>query len=73
MNIGLASAKFINNETGFNLNNCIRFIKKEKESNADLVIFGETYLQGFESLVWKPEIDLSAGIKRQSKSICHNR
>ena len=67
MNIGLASAKFINNDIDFNLNNCIRFTKKAKKRNADLVIFGETYLQGFESLVWKPENDLAVGIKRRSE------
>ena len=67
MNIGLASVKFINNDIDFNLNNCIKFIQKAKERNVDLVIFGEAFLQGFESLVWKPEIDLAIGIKRQSK------
>ena len=67
MNIGLASAKFINNDKDYNLNNCIRFIQKAKENNVDLVMFGEAYLQGFESLVWKPEIDLATGIKRQSQ------
>jgi predicted amidohydrolase len=67
MNIGLVSAKFINNDIDFNLNNCIRFIRKAKEQNVDLVAFGEAYLQGFESLTWKPEIDLVVGIKRQSK------
>jgi len=69
MNIGLASVRFINNDIDFNLKNCIRFTQKAKERNADLVIFGETYLQGFESLVWKPEIDLAVGIKRQSKTM----
>jgi N-carbamoylputrescine amidase len=67
MNIGLTSAKLINNDIDFNLNNCIRFIQEAKEYNADLIIFGEAYLQGFESLVWKPEIDLAIGIKRQSE------
>jgi len=67
MNIGLASVKFINNDIDFNLNNCIGFTKKAKEQNVDLVVFGEAYLQGFESLVWKPEIDLAVGISRQSE------
>jgi len=67
MNIGLASVKFINNDIDFNVNNCIRFTKKAKEQNVDLVVFGEAYLQGFESLVWKPEIDLAVGISRQSE------
>jgi len=69
MNIGLASVKFINNDIEFNLNNCIKFVQKAKEQNVDLVIFGEAYLQGFESLVWKPEIDLAVGIKRQSEKM----
>jgi predicted amidohydrolase len=67
MNIGLASVKFINNDIDFNLKNCMWFTQKAKERNVDLVLFGEAYLQGFESLVWKPEIDLAVGIARQSE------
>ena len=43
--------------------------KKSKKSNVDLLLFGETYLQGFNSLKWIPEKDLPVGIERQSKII----
>jgi N-carbamoylputrescine amidase len=69
MNIGLVSAKFINNDIDFNLSNCIKFTQKAKKRGVDLAIFGETYLQGFESLAWKPDIDLAVGIERQSKTM----
>jgi N-carbamoylputrescine amidase len=67
MVIGLASAKFVNNDINSNLKNCIEFINKAKKYNADIIIFGETYLQGFESLAWNPEKDLKVGIERNSE------
>ena len=67
MNIGLAVAQFINNNLEHNLNNCFDFIKKAKTSNVDFLLFGETYIQGFESLTWKPDEDLMVGIERKSK------
>lgn len=69
MNIGLAAARFINNDINFNLDHCMDFIKKANKSDVDLVVFGETYLQGFESLVWEPEADLTVGIERQSETM----
>jgi N-carbamoylputrescine amidase len=78
MNIGLAVAQFINNNLEYNLNNCFEFIKKEKNKNVDILLFGETYLQGFNSLSWKHEKDLLVGIERKSKimdtlRICCNK
>jgi N-carbamoylputrescine amidase len=69
MNIGLAVTQFINNNLEYNLNNCFEFIKKAKNKNVDILIFGETYLQGFNSLSWKHEKDLLVGIGRKSKII----
>jgi N-carbamoylputrescine amidase len=69
MNIGLASAKFINNDTEFNFDYCIDFIKRAKRYDIDILLFGETYLQGFESLVWKPEEDLLVGIENKSEKM----
>jgi N-carbamoylputrescine amidase len=69
MNIGLASAKFINNDTEFNLDYCIGFIKKAKRYNIDILLFGETYLQGFEALLWRPEEDLPVGIENGSEKM----
>jgi N-carbamoylputrescine amidase len=69
MNIGLASAKFINNDIEFNLDYCISFIKKAKKHDIDILLFGETYLQGFEALVWKPEEDLLVGIENKSEKM----
>jgi predicted amidohydrolase len=69
MNIGLASAKFINNDTEFNFNYCYGFIKKAKKYNIDILLFGETYLQGFDALVWRPEDDLLVGIENGSEKM----
>jgi N-carbamoylputrescine amidase len=67
MKIGLAAGKFINNNIDFNLKNCIGFIKQAKKHNVDLLLFGETYLQGFDALTWKVEEDLAIGIEKKSE------
>jgi len=69
MNIGLASARIVNNDIYHNLNTCIDYMKKAKKHNVNIILFGESFLQGFESLIWKPENDLSVGIKRKSEII----
>jgi N-carbamoylputrescine amidase len=69
MTIALASAKFVNNNIDLNLNNCIKFINKAKNHKADIILFGEAYLQGFESLVWKPEKDMAVGIEKKSETM----
>ena len=37
MIVGLAVAKFINNNVNYNLNNCLKYIKNAKEKNVDLL------------------------------------
>ena len=69
MIVGLAAARFINNNVNYNLSNCLKYIKNAKEKNLDLLIFGETYLQGFESLEWIPEKDLLIGLDLQSNEL----
>ncbi|MDR2617569.1 MAG: hypothetical protein LBC62_01750 [Treponema sp.] len=64
MKIGPAAAKFVNNDIDFNYKNSTVMLEKAKRFNVDLLLFGETYLQGFESLSWKPEIDLETGIEK---------
>jgi N-carbamoylputrescine amidase len=66
MTVGLVSAEFINNNVDFNLENCINFINKAKKNGVDIILFGETYLQGFEALIWKSEDDLKVGLERDS-------
>ncbi len=68
MNIGLASYQFINNDIKFNISQ----IKKAAEKVAgkvELLCFGETFLQGFDSLSWDYEIDKNIAVPRNSDVI----
>jgi N-carbamoylputrescine amidase len=67
--LGLAVAKFINNNIDYNIFKCLDFVERAKKSNVDLLLFGETFLQGFDSLQWIPEKDLLVGIEKQSKML----
>ena len=57
MKIALASAPVRDGDTAYNLTQMAQFIWQAKEQRADLVCFGEAYLQGFDALSWKFEAD----------------
>lgn len=68
MKIGLASYKFIDNDIDFNISQ----IKKALESangKADIVCFGESFLQGFDSLSWSFESDKDIAISQDSTTM----
>jgi len=67
--IGLASAKFINNDILSNTKNIFKFLSIAKKNDVGLVLFGESFLQGFECLNWKPENDLLVGIPKNDIKI----
>ena len=56
MRIGLASYQSKNRDTLFNMNQ-IEKVMKDYQGKVDLVCFGEAFLQGFDSLSWKYDID----------------
>ena len=65
MKIGLAPYKFKNNDVAFNLSQ----IEKAMESargKADLLCFGETFLQGFDALSWGFEKDKDIAVSVNS-------
>ncbi len=55
--ITLASAKFINENTEYNLNKIFEFTGLAKAEGTDLVCFGEAFLQGFNLLYWNYDTD----------------
>lgn len=57
MRIALASACVRNNDIAFNLAQMRTYMVNAKEQNADLVCFGEAYLQGFDAFSWAYEKD----------------
>lgn len=52
MRIALASARFINRDISFYLGQIDRYIREAKAQGAELVCFGETFLQGFHAMTW---------------------
>ena len=72
MNIGLVSYEFKNHDLAFN----IRQIKKALRAvgdKVDLLCFGESFLQGFDSLSWSFTVDKKVAVSMDSeamKSIC---
>ena len=52
MRIGLTSYRCKNRDIGFNLSQIERAMKKVQDQ-ADLLCFGEAFLQGFDSLSWE--------------------
>ena len=69
MRFGLASYEFRNNDISFNLSQIEKAIKEAKEKDVQLLCFGETFLQGFESLKWKYEDDKQVAVSLDSDEI----
>ena len=56
MKIGLVSYRCENRNVAFNMSQIERAMQ-EAAGKVDLLCFGEAFLQGFDSLCWKYEID----------------
>lgn len=69
MKIALTSALFINKDISFNLSQIEHYSKLAKEQNADLICFGESFLQGFDCLYWNYEKDKKMAISLDSPTI----
>ena len=57
MKIALASARVRNNDVPFNLAQLRKYMMQAKAQNADLICFGESFLQGFDAFSWEYEKD----------------
>ena len=68
MKITLAAIGFKNKDIEFNKNSIISKIK-EYEGKTDLLLFGETFLQVFDSLSWPFDIDKNIAISKEHKII----
>ncbi|MBF1300052.1 MAG: carbon-nitrogen hydrolase family protein [Parvimonas sp.] len=65
MKIGLVSYEFKNAEIEYNIKKIEKAIISAN-GKADLLCFGETFLQGFDSLSWNYEIDKNIAITKES-------
>lgn len=72
MNIAMVSYEFINGDISFNLKQIEKAMRAVSD-RADLLCFGESFLQGFDSLSWNYDHDSRIAIEQDStvmKSIC---
>lgn len=66
MKIALASARQINRGIDHNLSQMERFMNEAKAAGADLVCFGETFLQGFDCCEWEYDRDRNMAVSVDS-------
>ena len=67
--VALASKPFVNGDIGANLTVVLATMAEGTALGADLVCFGEAFLQGFDSLCWDYAIDQSMALTRDSEPI----
>ncbi len=65
MKIGLAAYAFENGDIAFNLHQ-IEKAMAAVSGKADLLCFGETFLQGFDALAWQYERDKDVAVSQDS-------
>ena len=68
MMIALAAVGFKNGDTAYNKEKIISVIR-EHRYQSDLILFGETFLQGFDSLSWNYDSDKSIAVTRNDPVI----
>lgn len=62
MKFALASARIIYKDINYNLSQMERYMREAKANDADIVCFGEAFLQGFNALSWHYEEDKKTAI-----------
>lgn len=71
MKIALASVRIVDRNISCNLSQMERCMKKAKAMGADLVCFGEAFLQGFNALSWQYEEDKKMALTTSSSELMH--
>ena len=67
MKIALVVAEIVDGNIEFNLSQMERFAKDSRRAGADLVCFGEAFLQGFNALSWQFDQDKNVAVATDSK------
>lgn len=62
MKIALAAARYRNRDIEFNVSQMIKWMQEAKAHGADIVCFGEAFLQGFDALTWDFEKDKETAV-----------
>lgn len=66
MKIALASAKVADKDISFNISQLDRYMQEAIKERADLICFGESFLQGFNALSWNFEEDKDMAVSTGS-------
>ncbi len=69
MKIALASARTVDRSIAYNLSQMERYMREAKAGGAELVCFGEAFLQGFNSLSWTYAQDREIAVTTSSKEL----
>ncbi len=69
MKIGLIPAKCVNGDIKHNANQIIKFIEIASKNNIECIFFGESFLQGFNSLNWDFTHDIRNALEKEDKII----
>lgn len=69
MKVALALAQIIDKDLMFSLLQMERYMKEAKAHGADLVCFGEAFLQGFNALTWQYEEDRKIALTVSSQEL----
>lgn len=69
MKIALASARIVDGDIDFNLSQMERYTKEAKAEGAELVCFGEAFLQGFNALSWHYGKDKNIALTASSREL----
>jgi N-carbamoylputrescine amidase len=66
MKVALASVRFINNDVDYNISQLEKYMALASEKKASVICFGETFLQGFDSLKWNFKEDKQVAVSTDS-------
>jgi predicted amidohydrolase len=69
MKIGLAAVECKNGNIDFNLKQILLYLQKAASRKKDYLFFGESFLQGFDSLVWNFGEDKEKAVSKKSAVI----
>ncbi len=73
MKIALAAVKIVDRDISHNLSQMHRCMEEAKANGADLVCFGEAFLQGFSALSWRYEEDREIALTASSPELTQIR
>ncbi len=66
LKIALASARFVDRDLAYNLDQIQRWMLLAAQDSANLICFGEAFLQGFDALDWRYETDRDMAVALDS-------